>query len=390
MVVALAISNLSGAIVPAIAMTTTKFVSQLRGAESAQREAMARAVTASLVAVLLIDVALLVLVLSFSQSLSRLLFGEAASGRAGVPDVLILSVLVVCAQQLDGVFSAVMRGLECFRAQAIYEVSSKALLIVAVVFAAFRYGNVEAVLLAYFGVLAAAAVGRMLLVQAAMKPSVAFIMPHYADARRLLSFGGWMSLTVISGAAFFTVDRIIVGRLMGLAAAGEFALYSQLAQLCHFIPSSAFAFVFPLFSRLVGGGIKQVSELRKRYEGYRRLIVGSAALLALALLAAGQRLVELVTGSDSSTVDLATYFLLVAGFAALSFNVAPYFLLLALGRSRRVSLTNTISVLVMLVFTFALVPTWGVFGAAAARFGYVFGTLTLMRPAARGLAASGS
>jgi O-antigen/teichoic acid export membrane protein len=390
LVVALAIANLSAAIVPAIAMTTTRFVSQLRGAESAQGEAMARVVGASLLTVLLIDAVLIVLVTAFSEGLSHLLFGEAVAGRAGIRNVLILSVLVVSAQQLDGVFSAVLRGLEQFRAQALFEVATKALLIVAVVFAAFRFRNVEAVLLAYLAILCAAAAGRMLLVRAAMKPGAVFVMPDLADVRMLVSFGGWMWLTVVAGAAFFTVDRIIVGRLIGLAAAGEFALYSQLAQLCHFVPSSAFAFVFPLFSRLAGGGAGRSPELRRHYVNYRKLIIGAALLLAVLLLLFGQKLVGLLTGGHTVTVNATTYFLMVAGFSALSLNVAPYYLLLALGRSRLVSLTNTVSVLVMLILTFALVPVWGVLGAAVARFGYVLGTMTLLRPAARVLAISGS
>lgn len=385
MVVALAISNLSAAIVPAIAMTTTKFVSQLRGSELAPNSGLARILIASLFAVLLIDAILILVVLAFSQSLSGAIFGPANLSRKGISTVLLLAVFVVCGQQLDGVFSATLRGLEKFKIQALYELSTKSLLVVGVTVAALWFHTVEAVLAVYAALLAISTVGRAAIVKWQMPRRVIFEWPTKVDIARLTSFGGWMSLTVISGAAFFTIDRIIVGRVIGLAAAGEFALYSQLAQLCHFIPSSAFAFVFPIFSRLIGGGPENVRELRRQYGLYQRLIGGAAVGLALAIAIVGGRAIELLTGTGPRFVDNRTFITLVVAFAALAPVIAPYLLLLSMGRSRRVSLTNVFAVSGMLLLAAVFIPLWGVFGAALARLAYVMGTFTLFGGARRAL-----
>ncbi len=390
MVVALAISNFSAAIVPAIAMTTTRFVSQLRGSELAPNSGLARIVIASLFAVLLIDAILILVAVAFSQSLSGAIFGPANLSRKGLSTVLLLAVFVVCGQQLDGVFAATLRGLEKFKIQALYELSTKSLLVVGVAVAALRLHSVEAVLAAYAALLALSTVGRAAIVKTQMPRRVIFEWPRKVDIARLTSFGGWMWLTVISGAAFFTIDRIIVGRVIGLAAAGEFALYSQLAQLCHFIPSSAFAFVFPLFSKLAGGSEQGKRELRHQYATFHKLILGLAILLGIAMVFIGQPIIELVMGPRALLVDRTTFIVLVVGFVALAANVSPYYLLLALGKSRRVSLTNALSVAVMLTLTAILVPSLGVFGAALARLGYVLGTLLLLLPARAALGSNSS
>jgi O-antigen/teichoic acid export membrane protein len=57
-------------------------------------------------------------------------------------------------------------------------------------------------------------------------------------------------------------------------------------------------------------------------------------------------------------------------FLVLACNVAPYYLLLALGHSRAVSVISTCAMLVALLLMIALIPRFGMAGAALARLAY--------------------
>jgi len=65
----------------------------------------------------------------------------------------------------------------------------------------------------------------------------------------------------------------------------------------------------------------------------------------------------------------------------LALNIAPYYLLLGLGRSKTVSIVQGLSVILAITLALVLVPRLGLEGAALARFGYVLGTLLLFERA---------
>ena len=199
----------------------------------------------------------------------------------------------------------------------------------------------------------------------------------------MLSFGRWMWLNAIATGAYTSLDRVVVGRILGPAAAGEFFVYVQLSQLVHFIPNSLSTFSFPVFSRLRSQG--QVGSIR---ELYRRLLGAVAALALVIALTVGlfqHAALGLFTGRVFEDSSHATLDILIGGFFLLALNVAPYYLLLGLGASRRVSVVTAASGAVALAMTFALVPAMGLEGAATARLLYVLGTLTLLERASKAL-----
>src|SRR5258707_10111000 len=118
-VIALAISALSTAVNPAIATTTTKFVSASSGLGSRDK-AIGRIITTSLATVAMIDFILFPIAIVFGKPLASLMFGQhIASGRPEIATVLLLAITSVCLQQIDSVFSAALKGLERFKQQAI-------------------------------------------------------------------------------------------------------------------------------------------------------------------------------------------------------------------------------------------------------------------------------
>jgi O-antigen/teichoic acid export membrane protein len=379
LVIALAISALSLAINPAIAATTTKFVAEAAANERIDRYGAARHVTASLLAVSGISVLYLALTGAFAGPLAGLLFGkEEYLRRPEVAGVLLLAVLSVCIQQMDGVIAAGIKGLEKFKQQAIFELCSRSAVAGAAIGIGFLTHRIAGILLTMCAVLALSTCLRAALLRSLTPGRRIFARPSGPEVRRFISFGGWMWLNGTATVAYGTVDRVIVGRFLGTAAAAQFHIYIQLTQLIHYIPANVFAFAFPMFSRLSVGGPAEGAALKRTYGRLFAVIVAFAVAAGTVLLVLRHPILGLFSGRGLGPINEPALLLLIGSFALLALNIAPYYLLLGLGDSKPVSLILSLSVAVAIALALILVPRLGIEGAALARFGYVLGTLTLL------------
>jgi O-antigen/teichoic acid export membrane protein len=371
LVLALAASGLSLAINPAIAATTTRFVSQSAGEPKSGGHSVAGVVTAALLAVTLMDLALLLGTALFREPLARWVFGGAATG-AGMDagNVLWFALLAVGIQQLDAVLAAAIRGLECFARQALIEVLARAALAAVVMWAAWHTRSVAAVLIAQCIVCAVAVLVRAAALRQLLPDRQLFRRAGRAQISSLFKYGGWMWLTALAGVLYTSADRIIVGRSLGVAAAGQFNIYIQLTQLVHFVPSSLFAFSLPAFSRLAAQGGEGARQIGPAYRTYLVVIGATALALALGLLASWPMLLRVFAGGAIRDPQWHVALLLTLNFLVLACNVAPYYLLLALGHTRTVSVITTCGMLVALLLMTALIPRFGMAGAALARLAY--------------------
>jgi O-antigen/teichoic acid export membrane protein len=384
-VVALAISGLSTAVNPAIATTTTKFVSEASGLER-DHQAIGRIITTSLVAVTAINIVLIGMSIAFGKPLSTLLFGaRITNSRFDIASVLMLAVTSVCLQQVDSVFSAALRGLERFRRQAIMEVGARVVLIGAVLTSAWSTHDTRSVLAVYCGVCAAAAVARSFALMSVLGARGLYVRPTSATFRGLLRYGSWMWLNAIATIAYGTVDRILVGRVAGASAAAEFSIYLQLAQLVHFVPASLFGFSLPVFSRLSANMARNSEELKHLYSRYLLGAGGFGLSIALCITVGIHPLLKMVGGNAFPYEHIASLILLVFGFFMLSVNIIPYYLTLGMGKSRDVSLVTGASMFASMLLTFLLTPTLEVTGAAIARLAYGIGAMALLLLAHRAL-----
>jgi O-antigen/teichoic acid export membrane protein len=378
--IALAASGITMAVNPAIAITTTKFVSELAGREGYQQR-VAGVVTAALTAVLLIDFVLIACTALWREPLSNWVFGDLIQFQ-GKGTVLLLAMAAVGVQQIDAVLGAAIRGLERFQRQALIEVGMRAALTVVVSAVAWRSGSVAAILAAQCIVYAVFMLLRASALRALLPERRLLALSSRRQVLSLLNYGGWMWLTAIAGVAYTSADRIIVGRVMGAAAAGEYSIYVQLTQIIHFVPSSLFAFALPAFSRLGAAGTAR-TEIARAYRGYFVAVCASALALTLALMASWSHVLRIFTAASAPGGPGRAVLLLAGNFLLLSVTVVPYYLLLALGKSRVVSLTTSIWMCVALLLMVVLIPQYGLFGAAAARLAYGIGTLGFIAAAHR-------
>ena len=375
-VMALAVSALSTSVSPAIAATTTRFVSEVSASAAMQAE-VSRVLTGSLIVVAVMDVLLLSVAAAFAGPLSAAVFGSAIGSRPDIIPVMLLAVASLCVQQIDGVFAATLKGLQKFRPQAIAEVLCRLVLVILVIAAARLSGSVKVTLLVYCASFGISCMVRFNVVKRSLDVRHLLSRPRSADMKKLMSFSGWMWLNAIATMAYGSVDRIIVGRVSGTTAMAEFNVYMQLAQLVHFVPASLFAFAYPVFGRLgvnVGFHAAEVKLLYSRY--FVRCIVISLSMAAALLLLMRPLLRGLTAGVLPLSHESA-FVLLIVNFALLSVSIVPYYATLGLGSARSVSLITSISTLVSLGMTVILTPRLGLEGAVFAKLAYSIGVLSL-------------
>jgi len=125
------------------------------------------------------------------------------------------------------------------------------------------------------------------------------------------------------------------------------------------------------------------AQISRSYRRYRVTIIATALGIALVIVLARQPLLSLFAGNAFAREQDILMGLLVASFFLLACNVASYYLLLALGASKPVSLISTGSMLLALALTVILVPAYGLNGAAVGRLAYGLGTLALLERAQR-------
>jgi O-antigen/teichoic acid export membrane protein len=293
-------------------------------------------------------------------------------------------LLAVGIQQVDVVLIAAIRGLERFRRQALIEIVSRVALTAAVVITAWYTRSVHEVLLAQCVVCLISLVVRGAALRRLLPNRKLFQLSAGVEVVQLFQYGGWMWLSALAGVAYTSVDRIVIGRYFGPAAAGQYNIYVQLAQLIHFIPSSLFAFSLPAFSRLAAeADPASVRKIARTYRTYLAVIAAMAIGIAAALILLWPILLKVLTGSVAVSAQRATADILVINFLLLACNIAPYYLLLALGRSKAVSIITTASMLASLAVTAILIPAYGAEGAAIARLVYGIGAFALLERAYR-------
>jgi len=375
-VMALAVSALSTSVSPAIAATTTRFVSEA-SATAAMQADVSRILTGSLITVAVMDVLLMSIASAFAAPLSSAAFGGAIASRPDIIPIMLLAVASLCVQQIDGVFAATLKGLQKFRPQAIAEVLCRLVLVCLVIAAARLSGSVKMTLWVYCASFGIACIVRFNLVKKSLDVRRLLSRPHAADMKKLLSFSGWMWLNAIATMAYGSVDRIIVGRVSGTTAMAEFNVYMQLAQLVHFIPASLFAFAYPVFGALSVNVRSHTTQIKFLFSRYFVRCVGISLSMAAALLLLMRPLLRGLTAGALPLSHESAFVLLVVNFALLSVSIVPYYATLGLGSARSVSLITSISTLVSVGITVILTPRMGLEGAVFAKLAYSLGALSL-------------
>jgi O-antigen/teichoic acid export membrane protein len=350
----------------------TKHVSAALGRRD--DDGVALAVGACLSMTMLMTITLAAMIIMFG-----LMGGPALLSKMGdlvvLQSIIAMAAVLIAIEQLDTVFAGTLRGLERFDLSAKAEVTSKLVLVLLVLLAAWLTRSLWGVLLATFAI---AGIRLILKAYIVTRCLGYFPKPVWKRAEMLgsLSFGKWTWAQAVGSVLFATVDRLLVGAQMGSYALAHYSVCLQLAQQVQTIPAAGAQFLFPAISRR-----------RERRESFRLLSIGASAVLAgLGLLIAipiamfARFILIHWVGSEIAGTSTNVLALLVLVYLLLALNVGPFFVLLGSGRERLATILPLVASILGVLVTYSLVPKFGLMGAVYGRLVYAGVTLLLIVP----------
>jgi O-antigen/teichoic acid export membrane protein len=368
----LTLNGLGGLAGMGMGSAATKHVSSALGRRD--HDGVMLAVGACLSITILMTITLAAMIIMFG-----LMAGPALLSKMGDPVVLqsiiVFAAVLIAFEQLDTVFAGTLRGLERFDLSAKAEVTSKLVLVLLVLLAAWLTRSLWGVLLATFAITGIRLILKAYIVTRCLGH---FPKPVWNRAEMLgsLSFGKWTWAQAVGAVLFATADRLLVGAQMGPTALAHYSICLQLAQQVQSIPAAGGQFLFPAISRR-----------KERRESFRLLSIAASAVLAgLGLLIAipiamfARFILIHWVGPEIAATSANVLALLSVVYLILAMNVGPFFVLLGSGRERVATILPLVASILGVLVTYALVPKLGLMGAVYGRLVYAGVTLMLIVP----------
>lgn len=272
---------------------------------------------------------------------------------------------LIALEQIDGIFVAALRGLERFDWSARVEIGSKLATITAAVTAAWVTHQLSAVILTTLALTCLRTTIKATMVSYLMGSGP--LLPAW-DPRRIrgmLSFGLWSWAQMIGGTLFGTVDRFLVGGMLGASALATYSVCIQLAQQVHAVPAAAGQILLPRISRI--DDRRHITSITGRAFVVVALMTGA---IALPLCIFSHDILRLWVGSAIADRGAGILRVTVIAYICMALSSVAYYVLLAMGKARSVAQISLAGGLISLATTWFLIKHLDLTGAALSRVAY--------------------
>jgi O-antigen/teichoic acid export membrane protein len=317
-------------------------------------------------------------------ALSSLLFvlGSAVAPtllfRIGSPELiqalLLASIAQLSLEQIDVLYSSVLKGAERFDISAKIEIWTRGLSVAATLAVAIVTARLDIVILVAIGISVIRALTKA--IAASKLLDNGFLIPAWEKATiaRALNFGKWTWLQGIAAVIFGTGDRFIVGATLGATALAHYSICLQLAQQVQTIPAAAAQTLFPKVSRSLAAH----NAVRALTQQTLTSILRISLICALPLAVFAHPILSLWVGSGVADEAWMTLALLSLSFGILATNSVPHFAMLGLGKAQIVALMNLSAGVLALAGCWFGAVHYGLLGAGANRTIYAVALLTML------------
>lgn len=178
------------------------------------------------------------------------------------------------------------------------------------------------------------------------------------QARQLLRFGGWVTVTALVGPIMVVFDRFIIGALLGANAVTYYTVPFQLSERSTIISNALTSAIFPRFA---SAGLEE--EQRLAAEGLRALAVVVTPLMVMGIFLIEPFLTWWIS-PDFARQSLLVGQIILLGFWINSFAKIPYAQLQARGRPDLVAKCHLGEIVPFLGLLYFALNQFGLAGAA--------------------------
>lgn len=303
--------------------------------------------------------------------------------KMGAPATILMTgataAIIALIEQVENVFTSVLRGGERFRTIAMIEMWVRSAQVAVTLGAVAIWGSLFALYVALVLTALARLAVRVTVVQRWLHLSS--LWPVLAQHRAIVRDAGWGWLQGAGSLIFGVADRFIIGSALGAVALAHYAVATQLAQPLHALAAAATSVVFPKVSRAMAQG--DAARVQRLIVTGLMLLGGVTSCVALILFVFRVPILTLWLGTEIAVAAAPALALLTIAYWVLSLGVLPHFILLGLGRMRFVALANLAAGLLTLGVMLLMVGPLGIVGVATARIVYGVAVLVNFVPLRR-------
>ena len=182
-------------------------------------------------------------------------------------------------------------------------------------------------------------------------------------AKKLLSFGGWMTVTNLVGPILVTVDRFVISAVLGLAFVAYYVTPFEIVTRTTIFASALAGVLFPNFAQLFRSDKERANELYSL--ALKILMVGLFPIYLLIVFFADVGL-EYWLGRDFADKSANTLQILAIGVFLNSMAFVPFAFVQAVGRPDLTAKLHLVELAFYGVILYLLIVQLGIIGAAMA------------------------
>ncbi|MBA2919008.1 MULTISPECIES: flippase [Sphingomonas] len=180
-----------------------------------------------------------------------------------------------------------------------------------------------------------------------------------AQARELLGYGGWVTITGLFGPILVILDRFAIGAVLGATAVTIYTLPFQLAQRITMFPQ---AMVSALFPKLPTASVEERSALGDKAV---RVLLAAISLPILGMIYALHPFLDFWVGTEIGPQSSDVGTLIVLGYWANAFAIVPYSWMQGAGRPDLVTKVLLAQIPPYLALLYFGMKEFGLIGCAA-------------------------
>ncbi|MCF8102168.1 MAG: polysaccharide biosynthesis C-terminal domain-containing protein [Desulfarculaceae bacterium] len=176
---------------------------------------------------------------------------------------------------------------------------------------------------------------------------------------KLMKFSIYDWLSSLSGKANLLFDQFYLAYFMEPILLGYYAIALAMANIIKILPATIAQIILPLAAEIENKQDEVIAHLILKINLYFALLV------TLAVLTISKMLISILYGKAYMSA-LYPFMLLLPGTVALSYNKLLLRIIVGRGKPKLNTISSVISALLNVVLVIALIPIWGVEGAALA------------------------
>lgn len=184
---------------------------------------------------------------------------------------------------------------------------------------------------------------------------------HWSISKRLLSFGGWISVSNFVAPVIFHLDRFVISAVLSVAVMAYYIVPYEVVTKTLILSSAIAGSLFPIFAKLPGANDR--SHMAIMLTGTK--VVAALMIPVLSVVACfGYELLDLWVGQEVATNGSRPLLFLSVGVFFNAIAYIPYTLVQASGRADLVAKIQLLQVLIYPFLLWVGVSQWHLEGAA--------------------------